>query len=38
MVGESTSKYVEVKLLYFIFESIFFDVPRAVSQIQPLNK
>ena len=23
---------------YFIFVSVFFDVPRAVSQIQPLNK
>ena len=23
---------------YFIFESVFFDVPRAVSQIQFLNK
>ena len=24
--------------LYFTFVSVFFDVPRAVSEIQPLNK
>ena len=29
---------VTINSTYFIFESVFFDVPRAVSQIQPLNK
>ena len=29
---------VRLSTLYFIFVSVFFDVPRAVSQIQFLNK
>ena len=37
LVGDNC-KTIPINLTYFIFESVFFDVPRAVSQIQFLNK